>query len=334
MRKIRIAQIGTSGYSHGRFIFESLKKQNDIFEIAGYAFPEQEREKFAGQMKYFEGYREMTVEEILRDPDIDAVTIETEEIYLTKYARMAAEAGKHIHMEKPGGTELSAYKELIEAVKKKGTVFHIGYMYRYNPYVRELIDKVKSGELGEIISVEAQMNCVHTRRTREWLRNFPGGMMFFLGCHLIDLILQIQGTPERVLPLNKCTGADGVRAEDFGMAILEYKNGVSFAKTSACELAGFTRRQLVVSGTRGTVELKPLEVVSDQAPLLYTRKTECYSAGWGDKGNTSDSELYDRYDTMMEAFAAMVRGEKKNPFDYDYEWELYQTILRACGEAV
>lgn len=44
MRKIRIAQIGTSTNSHGNHIFNSLKKQSDIFEVVGYAFPENERE--------------------------------------------------------------------------------------------------------------------------------------------------------------------------------------------------------------------------------------------------------------------------------------------------
>lgn len=76
-------------------------------------------------------------------------------------------------------------------------------MYRYNPFVKELLQKVKNGELGDIISVEAQMNCMHSVNTRQWLANFPGGMMFFLGCHLIDLILQIQGMPERIIALNK-----------------------------------------------------------------------------------------------------------------------------------
>ena len=46
MHKIKIAQIGTNGYSHGRHIWNSLKKQSDIFDVAGYAFPENEREKF------------------------------------------------------------------------------------------------------------------------------------------------------------------------------------------------------------------------------------------------------------------------------------------------
>ena len=45
MKKIRIAQIGTSVYSHGANVIESLRKQSDIFEVVGYALPENEREK-------------------------------------------------------------------------------------------------------------------------------------------------------------------------------------------------------------------------------------------------------------------------------------------------
>ena len=112
MRKIKIAQIGTSQNSHGNMIWSSLKKQSDIFEIVGFAMPENERDKFPNNMAGFEGYNELTVDEILNNPEIEAVAIETEEKYLTKYALMAAEKAKHIHMEKPGGTVLADFEKL------------------------------------------------------------------------------------------------------------------------------------------------------------------------------------------------------------------------------
>lgn len=329
MRRIKAAQIGTSQHSHGNNIFNSLKKQEEIFEIVGYALPENEREKFPGHMPAFEGYREMSVEEIINDPEIEAVAVESEEMYLCKYALLAAEHGKHIHMEKPGGIISSEFEKLIALVKKNQTVFHTGYMYRYNPCVKELMQRIKNGELGEIISVEAQMNCYHPKETRQWLENFPGGVMFFLGCHLIDLILQIQGKPEKIIPLSKCSGVGDVTSEDFGMAVLGYKNGVSFAKVSAVEMGGFARRQLVVSGTKGTVEIKPFEIVADDGQ--YTVMTEYKSAEWHVRGNTVQSDIYDRYDDMMASFAAFVRGEKENPWGYDYELELYKTVLKCCG---
>lgn len=330
MKRIRIAQIGTSVNGHGNCVWESLKKQTDVFEIVGYAMPEQEMEKFPEKVKAFEGYRQMTVEEILNDPTITAVAVETEEIYLTKYALLAAAGGKHIHMEKPGGIGMEEYEKLIGLMKTSGKVFHTGYMYRYNPYVCELLQRVKAGELGEIISVEAQMNCIHPLEVRRWLKAFPGGMMFYLGCHLIDLILQIQGMPERIIPLNKCAG-QGADAKDFGMVVFEYANGVSFAKTSALEIGGYARRQLVVSGTKGTIELKPFEM-SVESSLLYTGKTEYTAHKWADMGETVNSPAYDRYDGMMAAFAAYVAGEKENPYTPDYELELYRTIQKCCQD--
>ncbi len=329
MKKVKIAQIGTSRHSHGSGIFPSLKKNNDIFEVVGYHFPENEREKFPDMLKPFEDSRELSLKEILENPEIEAVSVECEEIYLTKYAQMVAEHKKHIHMEKPGGTNLADFEKLIETVKKNNTVFHTGYMYRYNPFILELKEQIKNGELGEIISVEAQMNCYHKKDVREWLSNFKGGMMFFLGCHLIDLIYSIQGEPENIIPLNKASGLDGVSAEDYGMAVFEYKNGVSFAKTTDIELGGYERRQLVVTGSKKTVEIRPLEwYVEDK---LISEKYTKESIHWHDRCEVEKSEIFDRYDSMMRAFGQMVRGEIENPYSYDYELNLYKTVLKACG---
>ena len=333
MRKVKIAQIGTSNFSHGNHIFMSLKKQSDIFDIAGYALPENEREKFPHLMPVFDGYGEMTVEEILADRSIEAVTIETEEPYLTKYAQMAAEAGKAIHMEKPGGQDLSAFETLMETVKQKGLLFHTGYMYRYNPEVIRLLERIKQGELGDIVFVEAQMNTNHGPEARTFLKDLDGGIMFFLGCHMVDLIMQILGVPKNVVPFNKSTGKAGIDSKDNGFAVLEYENATAFAKSCSVEVGGFARRQLVVTGTKGTVELRPLEIFIDGFAHC-TGVTECLdqqAPAWLYAGENRESEQYDRYNDMMAAFAAMVRGEKENPWSYDYELNLYKTVLKASG---
>ena len=332
MKKIRIAQIGISKNGHGRTIFKSLTHLTEDFEIAGYALVEGEREKFAEYLSWFDGYPELSLEEILNDPTIEAVTIETEEIHLTKYAQMAAEHGKMIHMEKPGSQDLAEFEKLIATVKEKNLIFHTGYMYRYNPYIMELLEKIDRGELGEIVSVEAQMNCRHKDELRDWLHVFKGGMMFYLGCHLIDLIYRIQGAPDRLIPLNRSTGMNGIDSEDFGMAVLEYPHGVSFAKTCDVEWGGYLRRQLVVTGTKGTVELQPLEYFAENG--IGTDKIECNSenaAHWGDARVAQPCEPFDRYDVMMHGFAEIARGEKENPYTPDYELVLYRLVLEACG---
>lgn len=329
MSKVKIAQIGISAYSHGLEVFDSLKKANDVFEIAGYVLPENEKEKFPERISVFDGYPELTLEQVLNDTSIQAVTIETEEIYLTKYALMAARCGKKIHMEKPGGTNLKEFETLIDYVKDNNIVFQTGYMYRYNPIIKRVIKSAQNGEYGNIVSVEAQMNCRHGDDLREWLSTFKGGMMFFLGCHLIDLILQIQGMPKNVIALNRGTGMNGINSEDYGMAVLEYDNGISFAKTCDVEYGGFARRQLVITGTKKTVEIKPLERYWGKD--LFTDVTVYDAEDWNNNGVAERSELYDRYHDMMTDFAEMVQGKKKNPYSYDYELELYKLILKCCG---
>ena len=331
MKKIRIAQIGMNEYSHSTQIFGSIAKQTDLFDVAGYVLPENERERLPQKLDVLKGYPELTLEEVLSDPSIEAVTVETDEVNLTKYATLAAKAGKHIHMEKPGGAVLEEFETLIGIMRQTGKVFHTGYMYRYNPFVIELMQKIKNGELGDIISVEAQMNCIHPAALREWLRGLPGGMMFYLGCHLVDLVLQIRGTPERILPFCKSSGIDGVVSEDFCMALFEYENSVSFVKTTACEIGGYDRRQLVVTGTKGMVEIKPFEIITGHTEISCA-KTEYTSTSWRDRGVHTQAEPFDRYDAMIRAFAAYVAGEKENPYTLSYELELYRTLLRCCGK--
>ena len=284
-------------------------------------------------MTALQGYPELTLEAILKDPTIQAVTVETEEKNLCRFALLAAKRGKHVHMDKPGGMDQQEFETLVQEAKRQGTVLHLGYMYRYYPAVQELLQLAQDGEYGRLLSVEGQMNCWHNPEKRRWIAGLPGGMMFFLGCHLVDLIYRIQGMPKRVIPLNKATGADGVTAQDFGMAILEYENGVSFAKSTAEDVGGFDRRQLVVSGTKGTVRLMPLEMPWDENDRLnlYTNVTEYTGLDWFNKGTTTKSAPYDRYSNMIEDFALITLGKRENRYSYDYELEAYKLVLQCCG---
>lgn len=323
MRRIRVAQIGTK-HAHGRAAFACLKNQPEYFEVLGVAEPDPDRAYFLKECATYRDYPAYSVEELLDLPGLEAVTVETDEPNLSKYAILAAEKGLHVHMDKPGGTDPEEFRHLIAVAKEKNIVLSLGYMYRYNPMVQQLLVQAKAGELGEIINVEAQMNWHSTVEERRLLRTMPGGQMFFLGCHLVDLILQLQGQPEKILPLNRATGKDGLSCLDFGMAALCYPNGISFAKTCAGEIGGFDRRQLTVVGTKKTVELKPLEQLVPGGQT--TTRTE-----YTDRGPVTEvSPVFHRYKPMLAAFAGMVAGELENPYTYEYELELYETLMKCC----
>ena len=340
MKRIKIAQIGT-GHDHAFSPIPTFKKLSDIFEFVGYCtVPEDEYNVPQHSNKAHSwaigDAKQLTLDEILNYPDLDAVCIETEDRALTKYAIMAAEKGLHIQMDKPGGIDGDEFDKLIDTVKSKNLVFHTGYMYRYNPAVLKLKQDIAEGKLGDILSVEAQMNCMHGIEKRNWLGNYPGGMLYYLGCHMVDLVYSIMGDPEEIIPLSCSSGLDGTTAEDFGMAVFKYKNGVSFAKSTAVEIGGFERRQLVVVGTKGTVELCPFEWLSNGRNDVFspqiTEVREAFSGNWHQKGERHFSPEHGRYDGMFRAFADYVNGVKSNPYTYEYERKLHKVLLKACGE--
>ena len=339
MKKIKIAQIGI-GHDHAEGAYPGIKGLSELFDVVGYCLADGDEdypERICDSL--FPEREQMTLEEILENPEIEAVVVETEEHQLVRYATMALLAGKHVQMDKPGGEDAEAFENMMRIAKEKNLVVHLGYMYRYNPAVMQVMEKVKAGVFGELYAVEAHMDCLHELPKRNWLKRFRGGMLFFLGCHLIDLIVQLQGVPEEIIPLSCSTGLDGTEAKDYGMAVFRYKNGVSFAKTSATEPGGFRRRQLVVCGENMTTELNPieryLEVPEGNKDLICDMhtmsKTVALKSSWNLPKDHITSEPFNRYENMLQAFGEMVRGERENPYTYEYEVLLHRILLAACG---
>ena len=331
MKKLKVIQIGT-GHAHADMAMRSMRRQSEIFEIAGYVEPQ----GFTPD-RNFDGLKALTLEEAFSMTDLDAAIVETDEKELTHYAMLAAQNGLAVYMDKPGGDVPKEFEALMDYVEAHHTVFSMGYMYRYSPAVKELMRMVKAGELGEITHVEAQMNCVHDRRLREWLGRYSGGMMFFLGCHLVDLILRLQGEPLEVIPMNHASNFEDVHTPDCGFAVFIYPNGISFAKASSVEIGGFLRRQLVVSGTKGTAEINPIEYYAGEdisclkAKMRVTTLDDYKQRGWAARGEERIFGPFDRYNEMLADFARAVRGEANQVVSAAEEKRVYRTVMKACG---
>lgn len=339
MKKIKIAQIGV-GHDHATFIYDSLLRLKDFFEVKGFCVCEGEEPAYeAHKDTIYATGKKCSAEDILNDPELDAVVIETQEAELAKYARLALEHGLHVHMDKPGCADHKEFEKLMLFAQSKGLTMSLGYMYRYNPVILKVMEDIEKGDLGEVYSVEAHMDCLHPINKRKWLATLPGGMMYFLGCHLIDLIVRIQGAPEEIIPLNASTGFDGVTCLDYGMAVLKYPKGISFAKTCATEPGGFMRRQLIICGEKGTLKINPFEryVASlyDELSIVtgfrFSSKEDAEKYGWNYHAKYMETEPFNRYDSMLKTFGSIVRGEEENPYTYEYEIQMHKIMLCACG---
>ena len=120
---------------------------------------------------------------------------------------------------------------------------------------------------------------------------------------------------------------------DYGFCAYRYNNGISFVKTNATECNGFNRRQLVITGSKGTIEIKPLEVTVGEGRLVkksYARQTLGVDKKWDDNSIRLDFEPEGRYVKMLLQFKKCVMGEMKNPYTYEYEARLHDLIIESC----
>ena len=317
-------------HDHAEGKMLGLRSYPEIFDIVGVAEDNPLNVELYGGKECYRGLPLLSGEELLNIPGLDAVLVETEELKLIETAQRCVDRGLHVHVDKPAGTQIHAFAHLLEEARKKSLTVQMAYMYRYNPAVMRCLELVRDGTLGEIYQVDAIMDSWHTPEKRRWMKDFPGGNMFYLGCHMVDLILLMAGPPERIIPFNKKTGLDGIDTVDHGFAVFVYKNGISTARATSTEVNGFCRRQLVVCGSRGTVEIKPLERTGKSPNPVFSLSVN---------GRTLVNEYADvtcdsgRYDTMLLDFAEMIGGRKSNPFTYEYELAVQKAVLAACGTA-
>ena len=322
-----------NGHDHSAANFRAMKNHPETSEIVGVCdlIPGKDE-------KTYEGAKRFSVDELLALPDLDAVVIESGKDSEVYYGQKFAEKGIPIFLDKPGSSNVEEYNKLLDIVEEKKLPFGLGYVYRFNPMVKNALELKNSGELGEVYSVEAHMSVFHDRNKRRWLKTFKGGMMFYLGCHLVDAACMFLGFPEQVIPLSTSTGNDGIDSEDFGCAILKYDNGSAYIRTCASEVNGFGRRGITVAGTRGTVQIYPTEqhISSCDTDLDLISKARItllkeHPNQWGFGGTEYTSDPFNRYAPMLLQFAAQVRGEEGYVMPLCYERKLMKTLALACG---
>lgn len=338
-KKIKVVQFGTWAMCHAEHIMMTMRSMPELFEIAGICEPNEERLKRAKNRDAYKGLNILTKDEILNDKTIDAVIVESHELEQDKDALEFVKRGFNIHLEKPGGVS-PAFEEMMSIAKKNKTVIHMGYMYRYNPAVKYAIELAESGKLGEINYVEAQMNTCYGEYGLNFLSELPGGMMYYLGCHLTDIVYRLMGKTEDIVPMNFSTHAKERLTLDAGFVIYNYNGKTSFVKTCASEINGDARRQIVISGTRATVEIMPLEnpveapgIICPGDVSMKITYDNCYTGmrNFDLRSQTVKFPLYGRYDDMMIDFVNKVNGKPEKIYTYDYELEVHNMLMKSVN---
>lgn len=320
--RIRVGQIGV-GHAHASKL--AAYRSSPDYEVVGIAEPDDKLRQLAEKQSAFSGLRFMTREELLATPGLQAVLVETRVGDLLDNAEAAIAAGKHIHIDKPPGESLTRFRKILENAARNKLMVQMGYMYRYNPAVVLLREFLAKGWLGDVFEVHAVMSKVVDPASRKSLAAYKGGMMFELGCHLVDLVVGVLGKPEQVFGLNQHVGPPDDSLLDNSMAVLTYPKAIASVKTTALEVNGFERRHMVVCGTRGTFHIQPL----DNPVAKVTLEADCP----GFKKGTQEVKFpkYIRYVDDAADMAGVIRGEKPDSFGPRHDLAAQETLLKACG---
>jgi len=327
MKRLKVGQIGI-GHNHGSGKMKAARKFPELFDVIGYAEENGRWIEKRGDFEAYAGLPRLSVEEIIERSD--AVIVESDVWDLTKYAKMCVDAGKHIHMDKPASGTLEEYKYVLDTAKDKNLVVQLGYMYRYNPAIKATLEHIKNGDLGEIYSINAEMSTFHQPEYRKWLKNFGGGIMYILGSHLVDLIVYMMGKPKSITSFLKHTGLDGVDVEDNNLAVLEYDKALARIFVSSVEVNGYGRRQFVVAGSKGTVNICPME----KPTVMTYADTAMEGKTYADVKTTIPFDLNpsdSRYDEMMKDLYAYIMGTKENPFTYEHDYLVQKVLSEIVG---
>ena len=206
-------------------------------------------------------------EELLADPDLDAVYIPLPNHLHVPWSIKAAEAGKHVLCEKPIALSADEARTLVAARDRTGVLIQEAFMVRTHPQWLAVRDEVRGGRLGELRAI--QMAFSYFNRDPKNVRNqadIGGGALMDIGCYPIVLSrFLFEAEPVRVI-------ASIDRDPEFGTdrltsALLEFERGQS-AFTCSTQLVPYQRTQVL--GTRGRIEVEiPVNAPPDRPCRIF-----------------------------------------------------------------
>lgn len=333
MNRIKIGQIGI-GHEHGSEKMVALRRLTEFYDVVGIVEEKDAEwaEKKHRTLNAYKGLKWMTEEELLNTPGLQAVAVETNTLDLVPTATRCMERGLYMHMDKPAGEDIELFGQLLKGCKERNLPFQMGYMFRNNPAMQLCLKAIRRNWLGDIFKVQAGMNHDYGGIPyQQYLASLKGGIMFNLGCHLIDLIVSMLGRPEKITPFLKSTPGVADEAKNNCLTVLEYPHATATLHACSLEVDGLSYRRFKVCGTKGTVELSPLERFDGkplQMRLTLLEGNEEYSPGTHlvDLGVKTD-----RYQDQLLELARIINGEIKNPYTYEHDYLVQEVLLAASG---
>jgi predicted dehydrogenase len=267
------------------------------------------------------------LDEVLRDPAIDAVVFATPHSQHPEQVRRAAAAGKHVFVEKPFAMGLADADQMLEAAAKAGIVLAVGFNRRFHPSMVRLRDTVRAGRLGSIVTISAEQTALHgldqpATAWRAQPEESPGGAMTAIGVHLVDGMIDLLGPIESVFAQVSRRG--GGVADDTTDVLLTFENGAS--GHIFCSTVATPHYRMAIYGTDGLAEI----LGHQMAAFRFTASHE----GTAADPETVETGGFNMLTAELESFAASIESNRPFPTplpDIRHGVAVFEAILRSVA---
>jgi len=271
-------------------------------------------------------------EELLADPDVDALVLATPHSRHEAQIIAAAAAGKHIHVEKPITLDRAGADRAVDAARDAGVVLAVGYCRRFHPSVVELRRRLAQGRLGAVVSMVAQ----HTTSTGQFIPpdnwraapdEAPGGALTAVGVHSLDHMIEFAGRVRDV----RCVTARNIPgpSDDTTTVMLHFDSGAT--GLIFCSVATATNFSFTLYGSKGLAEISKPNLQT----LRFVPTSEHAPTGpvTAPPDETSEHAGFDMLNAELTVFARAIRDRKPYPVPIDevlHGMSVFDAIVRAA----
>jgi UDP-N-acetylglucosamine 3-dehydrogenase len=242
MKKLGVAVIGTGfwGRNHAR-VYRELASTELI------AICDVNAERARSVAAQFGAKAYTSSAQMLKNKEIEAVSICTWSTMLAKEAHKTLKAGKHVLVEKPMATNTRQAEQLIETAEENALHLTVGFLMRFIPGLQRIREAVEKRKIGELV-------CVTAKRVSQWPERIGDvGVVKDTAIHDIDVTRYISN--EDPISVYAKTGSMRHRQfEDYAQLMLTYKGGKS-AFIESNWLTPYKTRTLTVTGSDAIMRL-------------------------------------------------------------------------------
>jgi len=242
MRKLGTAVIGTGfwGKNHAR-----IYKELPSTELLAICDVNPERAKAIADQYGVKAYTDST--QLLKNKEIEAISVCTWSTVLAKEASKALRAGKHVLVEKPMAPNPKQAKKLCETAEQNGLVLTVGFLMRFIPGLQVIREAVESKKIGQLV-------CANSKRVSQWPERIGDvGVVKDTAIHDID-VMRFISRQNPITVYAKMGSMTHRKFEDYAHIMLTYANGES-AFIESNWLTPYKTRTLTVTGSEAIMRL-------------------------------------------------------------------------------